>query len=308
MGKNFGFPQLGRIRFGQPISETIFQNGKGQTTLAGVKPLLLPAIIGFICSCSSAEDELAEKGGYSLLLNVEGRVDDGDNKIPVAEEEVEQAVRAIRGRLEGMGIAKVLVTQEGVGSILLKVPGVDGGEAQRIAAMLEKTSRLGLFAVSPRSDETNAEGITLARRVQDGDEIVPGFRAHTHKARDVEGNVYETPILISRRMAVGGEDIAMAVLSHTQPDAVDIALNGKGTDKMIAFTKDMRPGLDRIAIMLDGEVITAPVVQSVPLGKHFNITGLDKPGEAQALAITLMHPLGNPLKVVKIRQIPPGGN
>ena len=38
---------------------------------------------------------------------------------------------------------------------------------------------------------------------------------------------------------------------------------------MIALTKNMRPQVDRIAIVLDGEVISAPVVNQVPLGKQF---------------------------------------
>jgi len=76
---------------------------------------------------------------------------------------------------------------------------------------------------------------------------------------------------------------------------------------MIALTTKMRPGIDRIAIVLDGEVISAPVVQQTPLGKHFMISGLDEPGEPQALAIALMNPLENPLKVQEVRPIPPAG-
>lgn len=125
--------------------------------------------------------------------------------------------------------------------------------------------------------------------------------------KDADGNEFETPILINRRTAVGGEDIAHATVSIHQPDAVDVTLNGRGTDKMIAFTKGMRPNLDRIAIVLDGEVISAPVITGTPLGKHFIITGLDTPEEAKSLAITLMHPLENPLKVMEVRRIPPVG-
>lgn len=119
-------------------------------------------MIGLTASCSSAEDEFAKKGGHSFLLKVEGRVDDGGHAIPFTEQEVEQAMRVIEGRLEGMGFAEILVTRELVGNIRLKVPGVDGEEAGRITAMLEKASRLGLHEVNPRNIETNAEGVTLA--------------------------------------------------------------------------------------------------------------------------------------------------
>ncbi|QTN31865.1 hypothetical protein HZ994_05815 [Akkermansiaceae bacterium] len=272
-----------------------------------MKNLLLCVMLCVISSCSSPEDELAENGGHSFLLSVQGRVDDDGNRLPIAEQELDQAIRAVEGRLGDMGFAKVLVTREDVGRFRVMVPGVDAEEAARISAILGKPSSLGLHGVSPRNDETNAGGVTLAQRVHDGDEIVPGFRASTLKGKDADGIDCETPILISRRKALGVEDIANASLSPHQPDAVDITLSASGTDKMIAFTQNMRPSLDRIAIVLDGEVITAPVIMQAPLGKNFIISGLDKPGEAKSLAISLMHPLDNPLKVKEVRRIQPAG-
>lgn len=272
-----------------------------------MKALFLSAMVGLISSCSRAEDALAEKGGHSFLVSVGERVDDGGAKIPVTQAEVDQAIGVIEVRLEAMGIAEMLVEREGKGGILLKVPGLGAEQAGRISAMLEKTSRLELREVSPRNNETDAGGKTLAQRVQDGDEIVPGYRALIQKGKDADGNDHSTPILVNRRMALGGGDIAMAMVSPSRADAVNVTLDGAGADKMIALTKDMRPGLDRIAIVMDGEVMSAPVAQSVPLGRNFEINGLDEPGEAQALAVSLMHPLVNPLKVEELRQIRPAG-
>jgi SecD/SecF fusion protein len=106
-------------------------------------------------------------------------------------------------------------------------------------------------------------------------------------------------------MALGGSDIANAVPSPQQADAVAITLNGAGTNKMIALTKNMRPQQDRIAIVLDGEVISAPVVNQVPLGKQFIIEGLREPGEVQSLANALMNPLENALVVDEERTVSP---
>lgn len=272
-----------------------------------MKALFLSAMVCLACSCSTADDKLAEKGGHSILLVVEGRVYEGGAKIPVSKDEVEQAILVIQGRLEEMGIAEMIVSQEGEGGILLKLPGVGAEEAGRISAMLEKSYQIALHEVSPRNDEIAADGKSLAQRVLDGDEIVPGYRAYTLKGKDGDGNDYATPILINRRKALGGEDIAVATLSPQDSEAVLVTLSASGTDKMIAFTKDMRPSLDRIAIVMDGDVMSAPVVQSVPLGKNFMINGLDEPGEAQSLAISLMHPLGNPLKVKEVRPVAPAG-
>src|SRR5690606_21761411 len=116
---------------------------------------------------------------------------------------------------------------------------------------------------------------------------------------------FQSPILLRNRMALGGSDIANATPSPQQANAVAITLNSAGTDKMIALTKDMRPQVDRIAIVLDGEVISAPVVNQVPLGKNFIIEGLDEPGEVRGLANALMNPNQNPLSVVDERTVPP---
>lgn len=270
-----------------------------------MKTLLFSAVIGLISVCFAMGDGFAEKGGHSFLLRVQQRVDDDGAKIPVTKEELDQAIRVIGKRLERMGAAKPQITRQPEGGILLKVPGVEPGEAGRISAMLEKASRLELREVNARSDEADAEGKILAQRVLDGEEIVPGYRAYILRSEDGDGNDYVRPILINRRIALQGADIADAAPSPQQPDAVLVTLDGAGTEKMIALTRNMRTGLDRIAILLDGEVISAPVLVQVPLGKHFIISGLDEPGEAQALAISLMNPLENPLKVEAVRRIPP---
>jgi preprotein translocase subunit SecD len=270
-----------------------------------MKALLLCAMAGLVAPFSSAEDELAEKGGHSFRIRVEGHMDEAGAKVPVTAEQVDRAIRVIGQRLEGMGIAGIQAAREGETGILLKVPGADADQAARISAMLEKSCQLGLHEVSPRNDETDAGGKTLAQRVLEGEEIVPGYRALIQKGKDADGNDYETPILVNRRKALGGKDISMAAISHRGPDAVDVTLNGAGTDKMIALTKDKRPGIDRLAIVLDGVVMSAPVLLSVPLGRNFQINGLHEPGEAQSLAISLMHPLENGLKVENVTRVPP---
>ena len=57
---------------------------------------------------------------------------------------------------------------------------------------------------------------------------------------------------------------------------------------MIAATKPMAGGIDRIAIMVAGKIVSAPVVQFVPLGKKFVISGLKDEDEPAKLAARLM--------------------
>ena len=270
-------------------------------------------LIGVCALCVLAATPLKERlkggidivGGSSFSLRIQEREGDNGEKMPITTEQVDQAIKVIEKRLNGMGNTEPLIARRGNDGIIVQMPGVEPEESARIRTTLEKVAKLELREVSPRNDELSADGKSLAERVSSGSEIIPGYRAYTLKGKDQDGKEYSRPILLNRRMALGGSDIAMATASQQQGDAVDITLNGGGTDKMIALTKNMRPGVDRIAIVLDGEVISAPVVNQVPLGKQFIIEGLNEPGEVKNLANSLMNPLENSLIVETFDAVSP---
>jgi SecD/SecF fusion protein len=243
-------------------------------------------------------------GGSSFSLRIQEREDGNGAKMPITKEQVEQAILVIEKRLNALGTKEPLIARQGADGILVQMPGVEPEESASIRKTLEKVAKLELREVSPRSEEPDASGKTLAQRVQDGSEIVPGYRAYTLKGKDQDGNEYKRPILLNRRMALGGSDIANAVPSPSRADAVAVTLNGDGADKMAALTNKMQLGVDRIAVVLDGEVINAPVVQD-RLYKNFEVSGLREPGEVQSLANSLMNPLENPLIVAEMRNISP---
>ena len=262
-------------------------------------------LIGMTALCVLAATPVEERlkggidivGGSSFTLRVQPRESDSGEKMEVTPQQVDQAILVIEKRLNSMGTSEPLIARQGTDGILVQMPGVEPETSAKIRETLEKVAKLELREVSRRNDEPGEGGKPLAERVQNGSEIVPGYKAYTLKGKDDDGNEYTRPILLNRRMALGGSDIASAVPSPQQADAVAITLNAEGTDKMIALTKNMTGGVDRIAIVLDGEVISAPVVNQTPLGKQFIIEGLREPGEVQNLANALMNPLENPLVV-----------
>jgi SecD/SecF fusion protein len=262
-------------------------------------------LIGMTALCVLAATPVKERlkggidivGGSSFTLRVQARESDSGEKMEVTPQQVDQAILVIEKRLNSMGTSEPLIARQGTDGILVQMPGVEPETSAKIRNTLEKVAKLELREVSRRNDEPGPDGKPLAERVQSGEEIIPGYKAYTLKGKDEDGNEYTRPILLNRRMALGGSDIADAVPSPQQADAVSITLNAEGTDKMIALTKNMRSGVDRIAIVLDGEVISAPVVNQTPLGKQFIVEGLREPGEVQHLASALMNPLENPLVV-----------
>ena len=270
-------------------------------------------LVGVVALCVLAATPPKERlkggidivGGSSFTLRIQEREGADGEKMPITPDQVEQAITVIEKRLNSMGNTEPLIARQGDDGILLQMPGVEPEESARIRAVLEKVAKLELREVDPRNDEPDASGKRLAERVLEGTEKVPGTTAYMLKGKDQDGKEYSTPILLKRSKALGGSDIAFANASQQQNDAVDITLNGAGTDKMIALTQNMRSGVDRIAIVLDGEVISAPTVNQVPLGKQFIIEGLREPGEVQELANSLMNPLENPLIVETFDAVSP---
>ena len=257
-------------------------------------------LIGTTALCILAATPVKERlkggidivGGSSFTLRVQPRESDSGEKMEVTPQQVDQAILVIEKRLNSMGTSEPLIARQGADGILVQMPGVEPETSAKIRTTLEKVAKLELREVSRRNDEPGEGGKPLAERVQNGSEIIPGYKAYTLKGKDEDGNEYTRPILLNRRMALGGSDIADAVPSPQQADAVSITLNAEGTDKMIALTQNRRSGVDRIAI-----VISAPVVNQTPLGKQFIVEGLREPGEVQHLASALMNPLENPLVV-----------
>jgi len=244
-------------------------------------------------------------GGSSFALTIQEKDGANGNKMPVTKEQINQAKSVIRKRLDPNNVKDLQIAQQGADGLIVQMPNISPEESEKVRITLETVAKLELKKVSERNDELGPDGKTLAQRVFSGDAILPGYKAYPHTYTDQDGNEITRPILLSRRSALGGSDIANAFPAPQQSDAVAITLNGDGTDKMIALTVNMRPRIDRIAIVLDDEVVSAPVVNQVPLGKQFIIEGLDEPGEVQTLANQLMNPLENPLKVGEMRIVSP---
>ncbi len=270
-------------------------------------------LIGICALCVLAATPFKERlkggidilGGSSFFLRIQPRESDSGSKMPITAEQVDQAIIVIEKRLNSLGTAEPMIARQGEDGILVQMPGVEPEESARIRTILEKVAKLQLHKVSVRNDEVGADGKTLAQQIFEGSTKEPGYLAFEQKIKNQDGSDSKRPILLKRVAALGGKDIALATPAPQQADAVSITLNSDGEDKMINLTKDMNAG-DRIAIVLDGEVISAPgLKEHGPLGKQFQIDGLSEPGEVHNLANALMNPLENSLVVEEERTISP---
>jgi len=235
-------------------------------------------------------------GGSSFTLRVQPSIGPNGEKVPVTANAVQQAIGTIEKRLNESGAADLKIVAQGEDRILVEMPGIAPEDAKRIRGILEKIAKLELKAVHPDSR-------SLANKVAADplNEIVPGYELKVLRDTDEDGNATSENILVKSRAALDGTYIVHAQeLYGPYEGQLDVELNNEGATKMFDLTKKMQHGHDRLAIVLDGKVLSAPVVQST-LSKKFQISGMGSAKEAKALAAALLNPLKNPLVVEEER-------
>ncbi len=90
-------------------------------------------------------------------------------------------------------------------------------------------------------------------------------------------------------------EVERAAVDVTRPGCVEVELTMRGGDILNRLTRGMEHGAARLAIMLNGKLVSAPVVHAA-LGCSFVITGLS-PHECRSVVDGLAKPLPVPVKV-----------
>mgnify|MGYP000445221215 CR=1 FL=1 len=265
---------------------------------------LLLAIAGTLlgAGCRSGEigsDEakaaLQEQGGVVLVL--EARADS-----PLSDEERAAIGTGIRDRLATAGIEAFSLDASGA-TFTLRFPGM---AADRRTELEEQVLRRGKLELRSVSLQGSGGGGSLAELVYKGEQIEPGFGGYKHDREDRDGKVSTEFLLLDNRVPVSGADVEDAYPQlQGAENIVAVELTAAGAKKMRAFTAPMQAGRDRIAVLLDDEVLVAPVVMATPLGGNFVISGQDDLVESRAVAASLKHPLPAPLEVKRFEHVPP---
>ena len=191
---------------------------------------------------------------------------------------IDQAVDTIRNRLNMSGLAEPIVAKQGEDKILVEVPGVKTDEEKkRIKALIAKPAHLQMMAV----DEARANrvyGLSNEEAEQFGDVILPDLENNSTKYL-----LYSIPILDGSMLT----DAKMGYDQKTNSPLINFTLNGQGSKIFADFTDKAAPTKDRMAVVLDGKVYTAPHIQTRIGGGRVQITGNFTVQEATDIAIAL---------------------
>ena len=187
-------------------------------------------------------------------------------KLASDDRTVRQSLEIIRRRIDEVGTREPTIQRQGVDRILIQVPGI--GSAGELKGIIGTTAQLTFNPVVGRgSDPDTIPGV--------GKKVVPSLD---------ESNVYYT---LESAPVVTGEELVDAQPSFDQNGrpAVSFRFNTSGARKFGDYT------LENIgapfAIVLDDEVISAPVIQSHIPGGSGIITGNFTVEESTNLAVLL---------------------
>lgn len=243
-------PNVLRVRLSQP-------DGMGRA-LELVRGLAQPVVS--VTGALSNDIEVVSDGADIVVTLSEAE------QIATDERTMLQSLEIIRRRIDEVGTREPTIQRQGSDRILIQVPGI--GSAAELKDIIGTTAQLTFQPVIGRSDDANG-------RAGVGNEILPSL--------DETGVFY----ILEQAPVVTGEELvdAQPAFDQNGRPAVNFRFNPAGARKFGDYTA-ANIG-NPFAIVLDEEVISAPVIQSHIPGGSGIITGNFTVEDSTQLAVLL---------------------
>ncbi len=229
--------------------------------------------------------------GFEIQLQLDPKIIESTK-----QRAVRQAVDTIRNRVDQFGVAEPDVTIQGTDRIIVQLPGL-AEDINRAIDILRRTARLEFKLV----DEKGDLGVAQKGDVPPGDEILYEIRRNPRT-----GAVTRTPLLLKKQILLTGDVITDA---KVHPDnmgrmIVHMDFNRQGANTFERITGE-HVG-ERLAIILDNRIYSAPVIKDRISGGAAIIEGTFTADEAHDLALVLRAgSLPAPVKILEQRNVGP---
>lgn len=255
------------------------------------------------------------KGGAHILLQAKGTPEN-----PLTEDSVQRLIAVLRNRVDQYGVTEPVIQREGNDRVIVDLPGVSDPEAA--LELIGKTAQLEFRNVvessSPlppgpkrpnyESQDAYMEAVQRWEEVKKQHDRLAeqlaaraGEESNLEVSRGEEGGVY-----LLGETYVTGKSLkdAKTTFDNLGRPVVTLEFDKEGAGK---FDQATAANVGRqIAIVLDGKVISAPVVQERISGGNAQISGNFTTAEAQRLAIMLRAgALPVPVEILENRSIGP---
>ncbi|RJR23726.1 MAG: protein translocase subunit SecD [Desulfobacteraceae bacterium] len=209
---------------------------------------------------------------------------------------VDQALETIRNRIDQFGVSEPDIRPQEEDRILVQLPGIK--DPKRAVELIGKTAILEFKLMD---EEGNLEE-AIKGNVPPGDEIL--YEVATDPNTGAKRKI---PFLLKKRTLLTGEyitDARVAIDSRYNEPYVSLSFDARGARLFEQITGENIK--KRLAIVLDNNVYSAPVIQDKISGGKAQITGRFTMEEAKDLAIVLRAgALPAPVKILEERSVGP---
>jgi SecD/SecF fusion protein len=235
------------------------------------------------------------QGGTSFLVGMDTNALGTNSESPgVKDQALNEAVEVLRRRVDRFGVAEPVIQPQGSDRILVQLPGLSQEAIDEARANISRAAFLEFRMVHPKSKELIDAGM-----------LEPGYQLMRMKEENANGPATIEPLLIQKKAAMTGKYIRSAFVSRDtmgQPE-IDFTLTSEGATIFGDLT-EQHVG-ERMAIVLDGELLSAPVIRGAITGGSGQITGNFTDKSAHDLAAGLENPLQAPLDVLSQNSVDP---
>lgn len=181
---------------------------------------------------------------------------------------VAQSIEVIRNRVDELGTTEPSIQRQGTSRILVQVPGF--GDSTRLKDIISRTARLTFHMVYPGMTAAQAQ----AQGLPAGTMVLPSNDGGSE--------------LLYEDVALGGESLIDAQPSYDQQRAMPVVSFRFDTNGAVKFGQITSANVgQRFAIVLDNQVITAPVIQQAITQGTGQISGSFTTASANDLAVLL---------------------
>ena len=214
---------------------------------------------------------------------------------------VDQAIEILRKRVDRFGVAEPVIMPEGESRIRIQLPGLSEATKESARNQIQQAAFLEFRMVHPDSATLASKGL-----------LAPGYEDLKLEREDEEGNVFTQSLLvkINDKSAdaenLTGKNVRRAYVARhqvTNRPEIHLEFDSEGA---LLFKDITTENVGRqFAIVLDGELYSAPVInEPIPSGRC-SISGGFSVREAYELANILENPLETPVEIVEERGVDP---
>ncbi len=243
------------------------------------------------------------KGGAHIVLQAKDTPE-----APVEEDSIDRLLAVLRNRVDQYGVAEPIIQKSGEDRIIIDLPGIQDPNAA--LELIGKTAQLDFREVldvsappPPSPERKNYDSDEQFARAQERWKAAAALESNASadfavRAAGIEGalvapgedereTVQEGRYYLLGKVLLSGKDLKDASINPDSLGRMGVSLSFNAEGARLFEEATGRLVGRQIAIVLDGVVISAPVVQDRIAGGNAQITGSFTADEASRLAIML---------------------